>query len=179
MPSQALVNVHIARLNHQWQEKLDQANKMPHQKRNNLLNAAKAFCNAFAAQAPLEDILSYFSTQVEISAHEHGLKHLAPFLGRTYKGRKGIEQYFDLLQKHLSYKKMRFSNYIVDAAENRVSVKGEAKFIWTATGQGWDEVFTYQLAFDEDLKVISYDVWADTGAAYLASKGTLEDVKSE
>lgn len=74
---------------------------------------------------------------------------------------------------------MRFSNYIVDAAENRVSVKGEAKFIWTATGQGWDEVFTYQLAFDEDLKVISYDVWADTGAAYLASKGTLEDVKSE
>lgn len=87
--------------------------------------------------------------------------------------RDGIREYFGLLAKYLSYSNMSFKNFIVDAEANRVAVRGEAKFTWTSTNQSWDEVFSYQLAFDEDGKVVSYDVWADTGAAYLASRNEL------
>lgn len=148
---------------------------MPHQKRDNLLRATEAFCNAFASQADLDTILSTFSSTHEVTAHEHGLEQLAPFLGRTFCGINGLKEYFSLLQQYLSYADMSFKNYIVDASADRVSVRGRAKFTWLETQQSWDEVFTYQLAFDQECKVVSYDVWADTGAAYLASKGLLDN----
>jgi len=39
------------------------------------------------------------------------------------------------------------------------------------TKQSWDEFVKYVLGFDADRKVKSYEIWADTGAAYLARKG--------
>lgn len=149
--------------------------EMSHQKRDNLLKAAEAFCNAFGSQADLETILSFFSSTYEVTAYEHGLKQLVPFLGRTFTGTDGVKEYFTLLQTYLKYENMTFKNYIIDATTDRVSVRGEARFTWSKTQQSWDEVFTYQLAFDQDGKVVSYDVWADSGAAYLASKGLLDD----
>lgn len=56
-----------------------------------------------------------------------------------------------------------------------VSVVGKARFVWKTTGNGWDETFTYRLRFDQDAKVVVYEVWADSGAAYLASRGELGD----
>lgn len=143
------------------------------------MSAAESFCNAFASQQPLDEILSHFSTRYAILAHEHGLKHLAPFLGRDYTGEKGVKAYFETMSSYLSYENMKFGTYVVDASENRVSVKGQAKFTWTSTGQSWDEDFAYVLAFDEDGKVVKYEVWADSGAAYLASKGQLDELKKE
>lgn len=64
--------------------------------------------------------------------------------------------------------------WVVDAAARKVSVKGSAEFTWTATGESWREVFAYVLTFDADRKapkVRTYEVWADTGAAWLASRG--------
>lgn len=52
-------------------------------------------------------------------------------------------------------------------------MRGEAWFRWKDTGQNWEEVFTYALAFDEEAKVLKYEIWADSGAAYLARKGLL------
>lgn len=43
--------------------------------------------------------------------------------------------------------------------------------------QSWDETFTYSLDFDDELKVTDYQVWADSGAAYLARLGKLDDLK--
>lgn len=152
---------------------------MPHHKRATLLSAAESFCNAFASQKPLDDILAHFSTTHDIMAHEHGLQQLAPFLGRQYTGHQGVKEYFETLASYLSYEHMKFSTYVVDAAENRVSVRGEATFTWTRTGQSWDEIFTYVLALDEDGKVVKYEVWADSGAAYLASKGQLDALRQK
>lgn len=152
---------------------------MPHHKRATLLSAAESFCNAFASQKPLDDILAHFSTTHDIMAHEHGLQQLAPFLGRQYTGRQGVKEYFETLASYLSYENMKFNTYVVDAAENRVSVRGEATFTWTRTGQSWDEIFTYVLALDEDGKVVKYEVWADAGAAYLASKGQLDALRQK
>jgi hypothetical protein len=144
-------------------------------KYDQLLNAATSFCSSFASKEPPETIFSHFSSSTSVLAYEHGLPQLAPFLGRTFCGSRGIREYFDLLGKHLSYENMRFSNYLVDTRQRKVSVRGEAQFTWTSTGQGWDEVFTYVLEFDEELKVKVYEVWADSGAAYLASRGELKD----
>jgi len=143
--------------------------------RDSLVNAAAAFCDAFSAEQPPSAILKHFSSAHvdDIIAFEHGLPQLAPFLGRRFSGLDGVRSYFDLIGKCLSYSDMRFSNYIVDAFTNQVSVRGEACFTWKSTGQAWDEIFTYVLGFDENLKVLKYEIWADSGAAYLASKGML------
>lgn len=62
----------------------------------------------------------------------------------------------------------------VDTEESKVSVKGEATFTWTSTGQSWDEIWTSLLEFDQEYKIKMYEIWADPGAAYLASKGLLK-----
>lgn len=138
----------------------------------------------------------------EILAYEHGLPQLAPFLGRPFRGREGVLRYFRTLAECLSYEGMRFpaaasaaaacddkgesegidngdKGWIVDTAARKVSVKGQARFTWTATGESWDEVFAYVLTFDdgEVPKVKRYEVWADTGAAWLASRGELGNVR--
>lgn len=60
---------------------------------------------------------------------------------------------------------------------HKVFVKGQATFTWIKTAQSWDETFTYSLDFDDELKVTDYQVWADSGAAYLARLGKLDDLK--
>lgn len=140
--------------------------------RANLLDAAQNFCNAFASQQSLDVILDYFALDNAVCV-EHGLEQLAPFLGHPYTGPDGVTQYFTTIANLLSYENMHFSEYIVDVETLKVSVKGQARFTFKSTGDSWDEVFTYSLAFDKQLKVKVYEVWADTGAAYLASKGQL------
>ncbi|KAK4456475.1 hypothetical protein QBC42DRAFT_238461 [Cladorrhinum samala] len=142
--------------------------------RDSLLQAATLFCQSFASKRPPDEIFSHFtSTESNISVFEHGLPRLAPFLGREFRGREGLERYFKTISECLTYEDMRFSNYVVDVEMRKVSVRGEARFTWSSTGQSWDEVFTYVLAFDVEGKVVKYEVWADSGAAYLASQGKL------
>lgn len=79
--------------------------------RSQLLASAQALCNDVVGKVALPDLLSHFSRTHEITAHEHGEPFLAPFLGRTFKGRSGpdsVEAYFTLLVKHLSYDDMSF-----------------------------------------------------------------------
>jgi len=104
---------------------------------------------------------------------EHGLPRFAPFLGRTFSGVEGVKEYFETISSLLKYENMRFSDFCVDAEVHRASMRGEARFTWIRTGQSWDEVFTYTLEFDAEGKVKKYEIWADSGAAYLASKGEL------
>ncbi|KIX04055.1 uncharacterized protein Z518_07608 [Rhinocladiella mackenziei CBS 650.93] len=147
---------------------------MPSSSRDQLLAAAQAFCNAFADHKPPEEILGHFSASDDILALEHGLPELAPFLGREFRGQNGIREYSQLLSSTLSYEEMRFCDFVVDPEVSKVSVRGKARFTWTSTGQSWDEVFTYVLEFDDNDKVKVYEIWADSGAAYLASKGRLK-----
>lgn len=70
----------------------------------------------------------------------------------------------------LTFRNMEFSEYVVDTQEMKVCVKGEARFVWADTGEGWDETFSYVLDFVEEegeCKVKRYQVWADTGAGEL------------
>ncbi|KAL5512701.1 hypothetical protein ACEPAG_2967 [Sanghuangporus baumii] len=141
--------------------------------RGQLLAAAHAFCDTFAAQKPLDEILNLFVNGEDTLCVEHGLQQLAPFLGRHFAGPDGVKRYFTIIADLLSYDNMHFSEYFTDAETRMVSVKGRATFTWKDTGNSWDEVFTYRLQFDDQLKVKVYEVWADSGAAYLASRGEL------
>ncbi|OCH87390.1 hypothetical protein OBBRIDRAFT_837434 [Obba rivulosa] len=153
--------------------------------RSHLLASAQALCDAFATKADVETLLSHFSSTHQISAIEHGLPLAAPFLGRRFTGRTGptsVPVYFQLLSKYLTYDSMSFSEWVVDTHAGKVSVKGAAKFTWTegkGDGQSWDEEFVYVLDFDEECKVTDYQVWADSGAAYLAHRGELADKVKE
>jgi len=138
--------------------------------RDKYLQSAIRFCNAFSQGKEIEHILSLFSDKHPISAIEHGDPHLAPFLGREFEGRRGIKNYFQIIESLLAYENVQFSEYVVDAMERKVGVKGKGRFIWKSTGKGWDEVFAYVLDFDEDGKVVRYQIWSDTGSAYLASR---------
>ncbi|KAH9940914.1 uncharacterized protein BXZ73DRAFT_75436 [Epithele typhae] len=116
--------------------------------RAQLLKSAHDLCDAFAAGADPDTLLDHFSTTHAISAIEHGLEELAPFLGRDFTGRTG-------------------------------SSLGVARFTWTegaGAGQTWDECFAYMLDFDQAAKVTNYQVWADSGAAYLARRGELKEL---
>jgi hypothetical protein len=163
--------------------------------RADLLSAAKSFCDCFAQKKPLDEILSHFAAsptesheaqekQEEILIHEHGLPQLAPFLGRDFRGLEGAKEYFGLLGKYLSYEDMRFVEFIVDAEGEsgkegkggKVAVRGQARFTWTETNQSWDETFVYVLRFDDGCQLARYEVWADSGAAYLARRSELDGV---
>jgi hypothetical protein len=141
--------------------------------RHHLLGAAQCLCDDFASQKDITTLLSHFNS-TDPEAFEHGEPFLAPFLGRKFVGIQGIQSYFELLKEHLTYKNMRFSDYIVDVDQQKVAVKGEAEFTWITTNQTWSETFTYALDFDENVKVKRYQVWADSGAAYLARIGELD-----
>ena len=66
---------------------------------------------------------------------------------------------------------MQFKEYIVDEGNNKVFVRGTGRFIWTTTGDAWDECFVYLLDFvkgGDGWKVGRYQVWADSGAGRLS-----------
>jgi hypothetical protein len=142
--------------------------------REALLHAAANFCNAFACQYATDAILGHFSTTAEPVALEHRLPQVAPYLDRPFRDLAAVKEYFGLLGEHLSYKDMYFVDYVVDVETMKVSARGTANFTWKKTGQSWDEVFTYVMGFDEERMVKSYEVWADSGACYLASQGKLK-----
>lgn len=142
--------------------------------RTALLAAATSFTTAFASTAPPPEIRTHFTRHSpSILVHEHGLPQLAPFLGRTFRGAEGLAQYLSVVSECLGFEDMRFGEYVVDAEARTVAARGRARFTWKGTGQSWDETFAYVLAFDEECKVVRYEVWADSGAAYLASRGEL------
>ncbi|KAG6875396.1 hypothetical protein C0992_004015, partial [Termitomyces sp. T32_za158] len=134
-------------------------------------------CDDFANKKDLDTLISHFSTNRQVTAFEHGEPSLAPFLGRLFVGLDGIRKYFETIAMLLSYENMRFSDFVVDVQARKVATKASARFTWLSTGESWDEVFAYMLCFDDENKVLSYEVWADSGAAYLASKGVLDDTR--
>lgn len=70
--------------------------------------------------------------------------------------------------------------WIVDTEARKVSCVGSAKFTWTegaGKGNWWEEKFVYHLDFDDEGKVTDYQVWSDSGAAYLAWNGKLNSLR--
>jgi hypothetical protein len=138
--------------------------------RSDLRKNTESLATAFANKASLEDIISHFSTTHQTTCIEHGLERFAPFLGRPFNDPR---KYFTLISTLIDYGDMSFSEYVIDTEARKACVKGRARFTMIETGQSWDECFIWMLDFDEEAKVTDYQVWADTGACYLAREGKL------
>lgn len=139
--------------------------------RDNLLERSKSLCEAFATHKSLDEILDHFAE--DVICLEHGLPQLAEFLGREFHGLAGAREYFQMIGDLLDFNHMIFSDYMVDVETRQVSVRGKARFLWKSTLNDWDEVFIYRLKFNDNHKITSYEVWADSGAVYLASRSEL------
>ena len=150
--------------------------------RDTLIQPVRALCTAFSSASPPETLASCFTHTPPPLAHEHGLPALAPFLGRDFTGIEGIKRYFTLVASELSFEGMEFDDerdWVVDGVAMAVALRGRARFVCRATGEGWDETFAYRVGVGGErgaLKVTEYRVWADTGAAYLARRGRLGGV---
>ncbi|KAG6919286.1 hypothetical protein DXG01_007418 [Tephrocybe rancida] len=147
--------------------------------RRELLLSAERLCNDFSSKKDIDILMSHFSSIHQVTAIEHGEPSLAPFLGRLFVGHAEIRKYFETIGSFLSYENMRFSDFVVDTEARKVATKASARFTWLHTGESWDEVFAYLLGFDEENKVTAYEVWADSGAAFLASRGRLDETRKE
>ena len=145
--------------------------------RSALGTAAQSFCAAFAQHADIDQILRFFSTTHQITVVEHGEAALAPFLGRPFVGLPAVKAYFESISSLLSYENVKFSEFVVDVESSKVACKGQGKFTWLSTGESWDENFAYMIDFDSENKVTDYQVWADSGSAYLARVGKLDEVR--
>ncbi|GAB1213807.1 hypothetical protein ATERTT37_002960 [Aspergillus terreus] len=162
--------------------------------RQSLKNRVSSLCADFSKGSPLPTLLSHFTKDPPPTAIEHGLRDIAPFLGREFTGTDGLNSYFTTVADLLTIESMDFDpedTWVVDVSDTRgvVHLRGRARFVWKSTQQGWDETFAYRIegvpsssAADsgpDAWKVSRYEVWADSGAAYLASKGLLHAHSAE
>ncbi|KAL4923508.1 uncharacterized protein BDV17DRAFT_296290 [Aspergillus undulatus] len=164
---------------------------MPAHTRQSLTRATQSLLNAFSSGADTPTLLSTFTANPAPQILEHGLRQLAPFLDRPFTGQSEVKQYFTILNEHLGIESVDLDDesfWVVDTETMVVCLRGNARFVSKRTGQKWDEVFIYRIEIAEEgkedaegraeLKVRKYEVWADTGAAYLAMRGELEGLKA-
>ncbi|KAF2442190.1 hypothetical protein P171DRAFT_487445 [Karstenula rhodostoma CBS 690.94] len=139
-----------------------------------LRKGAHAFCAALLSPPAPSDLLqTYFTAAPSIT--EHGPRWAAsrlPFLGKTFQGRDGCEEYFGLLGEVLEMQLPEDAlpgsqGFIVDAEAGMVSVVGKGHFKSKKTGKGWDEQFIYRLSdFDAEGRVGHWEIWADPLSAW-------------
>jgi hypothetical protein len=88
---------------------------MPATSRSQLLHAARALCDDFAAKKDVDTLVAHFSNTHQCIAIEYGEQCLAPFIGRPFVGLDAIRFYFEQLAGFLTYENMRFSDWIIDS----------------------------------------------------------------
>ncbi|EON64231.1 hypothetical protein W97_03462 [Coniosporium apollinis CBS 100218] len=154
---------------------------------------AHAFCRALLSPPAPPALIEKFFTSTKPRITEHGpawATAVLPFLGKTFSGKEGCVEYFEVLGKTL---KMQMGEatfpgpegFVVDAeaeitglgaaegtAKGVVSVVGRARFESVQTGMGWDEAFIYRLSeWDDEGRFAHWEVWADPLSAWMAVRG--------
>lgn len=147
--------------------------------RQQLLFTTQRFCDAFRKKEHVNVIVAFFSAARGVFVTEHGEPALAPFLGRRFTGIAGIREYFNIVNAVLTYENLEFSDFVVDEEARKVALKGKGTFQWRSTKEQWNETFAYMLSFDEEGRITEYQVWADSGSAYLARVGKLDEVRGK
>ena len=140
-----------------------------------LLEAAESFLftSRPRIKTALVKALIYYTSEEPVFVHDDAVPQLAPFLGRDFAGVHDVREHFATILSSTAYGRMTFSNYIADTSTRQVSVRGEAVFTSKIPGESWNEIFTYVLDFDDEGRVKRYQIWADTGPAFIASRSVL------
>ncbi|KAL5333873.1 hypothetical protein BJX70DRAFT_44351 [Aspergillus crustosus] len=164
--------------------------KMP-DRRTTLIEATSDLITAFASGASLTALVSKFTVTPPAQAREHGHPKIASFIGQTFIGHKGVGQYFNLVERQMRIKEIKFEDekdWVVDTGNSVVFLRGKAKWQNKLSEEEWEEIFAYRIALAEEewdgskekgqTKVQFYEVWADTAAAFLAEKGSLRHLET-
>jgi hypothetical protein len=141
-----------------------------------LRKATSSFCAALVKPPIPSELLSQYFINIP-SITEHGpewSRSRLPFLAKTFTGKDGCEEYFNVMTEVLdmdldedSFPKPE--QFIVDADAGMVSVVGKGRFTSRKTGKGWDEQFIYRFSgFDEQGKIGHWEIWADPLSAWEA-----------
>jgi hypothetical protein len=141
-----------------------------------LRKATSSFCAALVEPPIPSELLSQYFVNVP-NITEHGpewSRSRLPFLAKTFTGKDGCEEYFNVMTEVLdmdldeeSFPKPE--QFIVDADAGMVSVVGKGRFTSRKTGKGWDEQFIYRFSgFDEQGKIGHWEIWADPLSAWEA-----------
>ncbi|KAF2253590.1 hypothetical protein BU26DRAFT_515917 [Trematosphaeria pertusa] len=154
------------------------------QQRTTLLRqTSHAFCQALLSPPTPTTLLStYFTSSTPSSPQitEHGpawATSRLPFLGKTFTGVQGCEEYFQLLSATLEMQLPADAfpgpeGFIVDAEAGMVSVVGKGRFMSKKTGRGWEETFVYRFSgFDGEGRIGWWEIWADPLSAWEAVGG--------
>lgn len=141
-----------------------------------LRNATSSFCVALVKPPSPSELLSqYFVNVPRIT--EHGpewSRSRLPFLAKTFTGKDGCEEYFNVLTEVLDMALdddsfPRPDEFTVDADAGMVSVVGKGRFTSRKTGKGWDEQFIYRFSgFDKQGRIGHWEIWADPLSAWEA-----------
>ncbi|BGP27950.1 hypothetical protein Rt10032_c14g5290 [Rhodotorula toruloides] len=124
---------------------------------------------------------AYFTLWTAPCCWEHGPKghDKLPFLGEKFEGEEKVLKYWDLIGSVLKGKGSNFDER--DLLVREKERQGKARAVWTGdavwsvaeTGKEWKEevVWLFDLVKEGgDWKIQTWEVWADTLSAYLASQ---------
>ncbi|KAF8897204.1 hypothetical protein BD779DRAFT_357420 [Infundibulicybe gibba] len=127
--------------------------------RKQLLAAAKAFCDAFSRKEEISTSSPIFRQHTQCQRLNMVIQSWLPSWGKHFRDSQ------------------EFEHFVVDSEGCKIALKGKGTFTWVSTGESWDETFAWMLDFDDEGRVTEYQVWADSGSAYLARIGKLREVK--
>ena len=89
-------------------------------------------------KAPVDEYLEHFAPDSDnVSAVEHGLTAIAPFMGKDFEGRSGVREYFGWKREIVKTISLRFDEYCVDAELGVVNVRCRGKYMWRETQNEW------------------------------------------
>ena len=150
---------------------------------------AHDFCRALILKSPTEVLDEYMVSEPKITEHgpEWAEKRL-PFLGKTFEGRKGCDQYFKLLSETLKMDLNENSfpdlsgcsadaraeartgaDELISETVGTVSLVGKGRFTSLKTGTSWEERFIYRFSgFDSNGRIGHWEIWADPLSAWVA-----------
>lgn len=156
-----------------------------------LRKTAYSFCESLLKPPAPSALISEYFVPFYPRITEHGPSWATsrlPFLGKTFIGYRGCEEYFIKLSKTLEMNMSKdtfpsIDGFVVDAeaevewmeyktkkkGKGVVSVVGQATFKSVKTGKEWHEEFIYRFsAFDDKGKIGHWEIWADPLSAWVA-----------
>ncbi|KAG6899747.1 hypothetical protein C0993_007234 [Termitomyces sp. T159_Od127] len=132
--------------------------------REQLLAVTNRYLTAFANNKthPLS-MLTFFSTTSPVYIQHYPSNSPHP-QASIIRGPNAVRSYFDLIATHWTRSPVAHRIVNVDPYMRTIVFEGSVTWKWKKSGRSWVEDFTCTLAFDEQLKIVSYVVRTDSAS---------------
>jgi hypothetical protein len=140
------------------------------------IEVATSFAHALQPPVNPSSVFAYFSEDATIYEHATfpAAQPVTDFIGKEFKGKDGVKQYFDLLGQDFEPVKLVIDTWWVEEEENngREVIGGKGESTWKAikTGKQWSEevVWKFEMVNTNtrrpDWNIKRWEVFADPEA---------------